>query len=128
HRALSYDNTLPGVQLAIAEIYAQENKPQRALETLQAFAPSAPPSQAAEIAIREARALVALHRHSDAINVLAKAAERNDAPAALLQELAATHLAAGDSTAARRSIEAGISRFPADARFRELAQQLSRTA
>jgi tetratricopeptide (TPR) repeat protein len=127
HRALSYDNSLPGVQLAIADIYAQENRPQRALATLQAFAPSAPPGQAAEIAIRESRALVALNRHGDAINLLATAAERNDAPAAVLQELAATQMAAGDATGARRAIEAGISHFPADVKFRELAQQLSRS-
>ncbi|HEY2413630.1 MAG TPA: tetratricopeptide repeat protein [Pirellulaceae bacterium] len=128
HRALSYDNTLAGVQLAIAEIYAQENRPQRALATLQAFAPNAPPAQAAEIAIREARALVALNRHGDAINLLTKAAERNDAPASVLEELAVTQLAAADAVGARRAIEAGISRFPANAKFRSLAQQLSRSS
>jgi tetratricopeptide (TPR) repeat protein len=128
HRALSYDNTLVGVQLAIAEIYAQENRPQRALATLQAFAPNAPPAQAAEIAVRQARALVALNRPADAVHLLTKAAEGNDAPAAVLQELAATQMAAGDVAGARRAIEAGISRFPADARFRSLAQELSRTS
>jgi Flp pilus assembly protein TadD len=126
HRALSYDNTLPGVQLAIAEIYALENRPQRALATLQALAPSAPPAQSAEIAVRQARALGALGRQSDAITLLAKAAERNDAPAAVLQELALAQIAAGDAVGARRAIEAGISRFPADAQFRALAQELSR--
>jgi tetratricopeptide (TPR) repeat protein len=128
HRALSYDNALPGVQLAIAEIYAQDNRPQRALATLQAYAPNAPPGQAAEIAIREARALVALNRHGDAINLLSKAAERTDAPATVLQELATAQIAAGDSAGARRAIEAGISRFPQDAKFRALAQELSRAS
>jgi len=128
HRALSYDNTLPGVQLAIAEIYAQENRPQRALATLQSFAANSPPGQAAEIALRQARALVALNRQGDAIQLLAKAAERNDAPATVLQELAATQISAGDAAGARRAIEAGIGRYPADARFRSLAQELSRAS
>lgn len=126
HRALSYDNTLPGVQLAIAEIYVQENRPQRALATLQAFAQNAPPGQATEIAIRQARALVALGRHADAVGLLAKAADRNNAPAAVLQELAAAQIAAGDWAGARRAIDAGINRFPADAKFRTLAQELWR--
>jgi tetratricopeptide (TPR) repeat protein len=128
HRALSYDSALPGVQLAIAEIYEQENRPQRALATLQSLAANAPPGQAAEIAIRQSRALVALGRQGDAISLLAKAAERNDAPAAILQELAATQIAAQDTAGARRTIETGISRFPADAKFRALAQELSRSS
>jgi len=127
HRAISYDNTLPGVQLAIAEIYAQENRPQRALATLQALAPNAPPSQAAEITIRQARALAALGRQGDAVAVLMKAAERNDAPAAILQELATAQIAAGDIAGARRAIEAGTQRFGADTKFHALAQELSRT-
>jgi tetratricopeptide (TPR) repeat protein len=127
HRALSYDNSLPGVQLAIAEIYAQENRPQRALATLQTLSQTAPASQAAEIAIRQARALVALGRQTDAVSLLAKAAERNDAPAGVVHELALAQLAAGDSAAARRTIELGTGRFPADSRFSSLAWELSRS-
>ena len=126
HRALTYDDTLPGVQLAIAEIYAQENRPQRALATLQSLGPNQPAEQAADIAIRQAQALVALGRQGDALELLAKAAERSDSPAAVLHELAVTQLAAGNNGSARRTIEAGITRFPTDNRFRSLAQELAR--
>jgi tetratricopeptide (TPR) repeat protein len=129
HRALSYDSSLPGVQLAIAEIYAQENRPQRALATLQALAQTTPSGPAAaEMALRQARALVALNRQSDAIALLTKTGERADAPAGLLHELALIQLAAGDAAAARRAIELGINRYPEDSRFRTLAQDLARTA
>ena len=129
HRALGYDGNLSDVQFAIAEIYAQENRPQRALATLQALAQTAPSGPAAaEIAIRQARALVALGRQPDAISVLAKAVERNDASAAVLHELAITQLAARDWPGARQAVERGISRYPADSRFQSLAQELSRAA
>jgi len=56
-----------------------------------------------------------------------KASERNDTPAGIVQELAATQIAVGDTAGARRAIEAGLNRFPADAKFHALAQELSRT-
>ena len=44
------------------------------------------------------------------------------------ENFTATQIAAQDTAGARRTIEAGISRFPADAKFRALAQELSRNS
>jgi tetratricopeptide (TPR) repeat protein len=124
HRALSFDAELPEVQLAIADIYAAENKPQRALATLQSLAQSSPQvAQASEITIRQARALAALGRRDDALNMLAQAGRRDNAAPEILRELATVQLAAGDTSAARATIELGLSRFPADPGFRSLSQE-----
>jgi len=128
HRALSYDAALPDVQLAVAEIYAQENRPQRALATLQSLAATNPSGPlTAEIAIRQARALAAIDRRDDAVRLLAKAAKANDAPIAVFHELAGLQLSAGDVMAARGTVEQGISRHPQHPPFRALAQELSRS-
>src|SRR5206468_821993 len=71
HRALSYQQPLPEVQLAIAEIYAQENRPQRALATLQSLAGSYAPGQVPpQVLVGEALALRAFSRHQDAARLL----------------------------------------------------------
>lgn len=127
HRALSFDAALPEVQLAVAEIYAQENRPQRALATLQALAAANPGGQlSAEITIQQARALAALDRREDATRLLAKAAKQPDAPIAVFHELTSLQLASGDVLSARGTVEAGISRYPQHSPFRALAQELSR--
>jgi tetratricopeptide (TPR) repeat protein len=101
HRALGYEHPLPEVQLAIAEIYAQENRPQRALATLQSLAASLPPGQTPpDVLVGEARALAALGRPSDAARALAQAAQQPSAPAELLAELARVQALAGDGSAA----------------------------
>jgi tetratricopeptide (TPR) repeat protein len=90
HRALSYQQPLPEVQLAIAEIYAQENRPQRALATLQALAASFPPGQVPpEVSYHEGLALRALGRHQDAERVFAKA-EQAGKPATVMTASATT--------------------------------------
>lgn len=128
HRALSFDAALAEVQLAVAEIYAQENRPQRALATLQALAAANTGGQlSAEITIQQARALAALDRREDATRLLAKAAQQADAPIGVFHELTAMQLAAGDILSARGTVEAGIIRYPQHAGFRTLAQELSRT-
>jgi Flp pilus assembly protein TadD len=113
HRALSYEESLPDVQLAIAEIYAQENRPQRALATLQALAASFAPSQVPpEVLVAEGRALVALGRPQDASRVLAQAARQPNPPIELLVELARTQMLAGEPSAARQTVAATLARDP----------------
>jgi tetratricopeptide (TPR) repeat protein len=78
HRALSYREPCPEAQLAMAEIYGQEHRPQRALATLQALTESYPPGQApVEVLTREAFALRDLGRDADAARTLAQATERH---------------------------------------------------
>ena len=126
HQALSHEAGQPDVQLAIAEIYAQDGKPQRALATLQALGATNPGGHlAAEIAIREAKALHAMNRRDDACRLLAQAAQRSDAQIEIFHELVNMQLAAGDIIAARGTLEAGINRFPQHLGLRNLAQELS---
>ena len=111
HRALSYQQQFPEVQLALAEIYKEQNRPQRALATLQALADALPPSQVpVEVLVQQGLALRELARHQDAALCLATAAARCEPSADLLYELGRTQLLAGDATAARLSVAAGLAR------------------
>jgi tetratricopeptide (TPR) repeat protein len=86
HRALAFRQPFPEVQLAIAEIYMQENRPQRALATLQALAACYPPGQVPpDLLVREGLAMRALGRHHDAARVLAAAAARSNPSVAAAQ-------------------------------------------
>jgi tetratricopeptide (TPR) repeat protein len=142
HRALSLRANDPPVQLAVAAIYAQQNRPQRALATLQALADSYPPDQVpAEVLIQEAYACRALGRHADAAARLAQATERSPPPgslrrpppeslrgtasAELYYELARAHLEAGNTSAARLAVQAALARNPAHAGSQALAHELA---
>jgi len=113
------------VQLAIAAIYEQENRPQRALATLQSLAASFPPGQAPiDVIIRESFALRALGRHEAAVQSLTQAAQRGNPPAELLYELARSQQLAGDSVAARMSLAAALERHPQHAGCLALVHEL----
>lgn len=111
HRALAYQEPFPAVQLAIAEIYRRENRPERSLATLQSLAASFPTGQApADVLIAESRAMQALGRHHDAALKLALVARRGNPSADLLCELAHVQLLAGETTAARQTLHAALAR------------------
>jgi tetratricopeptide (TPR) repeat protein len=68
HRALSLAPEVTEVQLAVADIYALQNRPQRALATLQSLADQFPADQIPrEVLERQALALRALGRPQDAV-------------------------------------------------------------
>ena len=113
HRALSYQPALPEIQLAIAGIYAEEGRPQRALATLQSLAASFAPGQAPPVVLyQQGLALGALGRHQDAVNVLAQAAQVGEPPVELLTELARAQMLAGDAPAARQTLAVALARNP----------------
>jgi tetratricopeptide (TPR) repeat protein len=125
HRALSFGSPLPEIQLAIAEIYTQENRPQRALATLQSLSGSFPPLQVPrDIVVREGLALRELGRHQDAARTLARAARYSDPPLALLHELARTQLLAGEIEAARHSVASVLASDPRHIGCLALAEEL----
>jgi tetratricopeptide (TPR) repeat protein len=127
HRALSYEHPLPRVQLAIAEIYAQENRPERALATLQSLAASLLPGEApTELYVGQASALTALGRPQDAVRTLAQAVQQPDPPAELLCELARAQMLAGDDDAARQTATAAVARYPRHAGSLSLNEELTR--
>jgi tetratricopeptide (TPR) repeat protein len=125
HRALAYQTPFPTVQLAIAEIYRQEHRPERSLATLQALASSFPAGQAPpDLLVRQSLALQALGRHHEAARTLAQAAGRANPSADLLCALARAQWLAGETTAARQSLAAALAREPDHPACRALAQDL----
>ncbi|MDX1948731.1 MAG: tetratricopeptide repeat protein [Pirellulaceae bacterium] len=126
HRALGYQPQFPEAQLALAEVYRQEGRPQRALATLQALEASYPPHGApVEVLVPQGLALGQLGRHADAARTLARAAERGNPSADLLYELARAQLQAGDATAARLTTLAALDRDPGHARSRQLQAEIA---
>jgi tetratricopeptide (TPR) repeat protein len=113
HRALSLDAALADVQIAVADVYAEQDRPQRALATLQSLVDHYPVNQAPpEVLFREGLALRALGRPREAIALLAKAAERSLQRGDVLLELARTQEAAGDVAAARLTLADALRREP----------------
>ncbi len=126
HRALSYEQPLPDVQLAIARIYAKENRPQRVLATLQALATTYPPGEVPqEVLVQEGLALRALGRHQGAVTALAAAAQIDNPPPELLCDLARTQILAGDPAAARQTLAFALERTPRHPLCLALASELS---
>lgn len=82
HRALVYQEQFPGVQLAIADIYREENRPERSLATLHSLAANFPAGQAPpDLVARQASAMQALGRHHDADRLLAHLNRGPNSPA-----------------------------------------------
>jgi tetratricopeptide (TPR) repeat protein len=125
HRALSLEQSLPEVQLAIAEIYRQENRPQRALATLQSLAESYPPGQVPpQVLLEEGLALRALGRHQDSARALAQAAQQPNPTPELLYELARSQIMSRDIAAARHTVAVALKRSPQHLGCLALAQEL----
>lgn len=113
HRALSIQEHYPEVQLALADLYGQQDRPQRALATLQSLADHYPPEEVpAEVSYREGLVLRRLGRHQDAAEQLAAAIQRGPATPDMLLELAQTQVLAGDRNAASQSVAAGLALHP----------------
>ena len=126
HRALTLQQQYPEVQLALAEIYSAQDRPQRALATLQSLIDSLPAEQVpVEVLAQQGLALRALGRHDDAARSLARAAELGNPSAELLYELARTQLLAGDSAAARLAVVAALEREPNHAGCLGLQEELA---
>jgi tetratricopeptide (TPR) repeat protein len=125
HRALSIQAHYPEVQLALADLYGQQNRPQRALSTLQALADHYPPDEVpAEVSYREGLVLRGLGRHQDAVERLATAVKRGPSTPDMLYELAQTQMLAGDRTAASQSVTTGLAMHPNHAGLTRLQGEL----
>lgn len=125
HRALAIQPHYPDVQMALADLYGQQDRPQRALATLQALAdhyqPDAVPS---EVSYREGLVLRRLGRHQDAAERLAAAVQRGPATPDMHYELAQTQILAGDRQAAAESVAAGLALHPNHAGLHRLASEV----
>jgi tetratricopeptide (TPR) repeat protein len=126
HRALSLQNHFPQVQLAVAQIYSEGRKPQRALATLQALASRYPAGEAPlDVVVREGLAYRDLGRYPEAAKALAQAAERGAGTPDVWCELANLRLLTGDVASARLASSAALAADPHHPRALALQAQLA---
>jgi len=125
HRSLSYESHCPHVQLALAEIYRRQNRPRRALSTLEALADHYPPEETPpEVLVAQGLALKALRRYDDAIERFSRAIERTPPDAELFFQLAEAYHLSGDATSARLAVSAALADQPQHLASRELQVRL----
>jgi tetratricopeptide (TPR) repeat protein len=125
HRALSYQEHFPHVQLAVAEIYRESGRPQRALATLELLAEQSLPGQEPqEVLFQKGLALRALGRFEEAAESLAAAAKQGPPDAELLVQLSEVQLLAGDPTAASLTINQALTCEPRHAAALALRDQI----
>jgi Flp pilus assembly protein TadD len=126
HRALSYSPGDERLELEIAELYRQLNRPRRALLVLQGMTNEYEPgNEPPQLLYLQGLALKELGRHRDALERFRRAQPRGQPTVDLLCQLAELELLSGDLASARRStIEAvrrGADREATDALFARIA-------
>lgn len=113
HRSLAYCEHQPRVQMAVAQIYRQQSRPQRALSTLETLAEQFPPGDVpVDVVALQGNTLKQLGRHQEAAETLAAAASRGAPSADLLIQLAEAQFLAGDASAAQASLDLGLAQDP----------------
>jgi len=126
HRALSYEQPLPDVQLSIAKIYAAENRPQRALATLQALSTTYPVGEEpSDVLLQQGLALRALGRYQDAAAKLTTATQAGQPSVEVLCELARTQLLMGDVKSAHQQLQLAMVCAPRHPLCQAVAQELN---
>lgn len=115
HRALSLEEFQPHVQMAVAEIYHQQNKPQRALATLSALADRYGPGQVpTHVLVKQGVTLKQLSRYDDAAETLSTAIAQsgNQPDIQVLYELADAQVRAGEQANAVLTLRAALQQAP----------------
>lgn len=125
-RALGLQSHYPEVQLALAEIHAQQKRPERALSTLQSLAASYPPGQVpVAVQHRQGLTLRTLGRHREACSCLAAAAAHPSCPPELIHDLAQTQLELGETSTARSLVNSALQVTPNHPGLIRLRDELS---
>ena len=113
HRAVAYNAHQPRVQLAMSSIYQRQERPQRALSTLETLAEQFPPGEIpANVYAAQGKCLKQLGRHQDAVEMLAQAVIQGTPSADLLVELADAQFQAGDAIAANSTLDSALVQDP----------------
>jgi len=114
------------VHLKIADIYAQQNRPQRALSALQSLTEQFPAGHVpAEVNYRQGLAYRAMGRFDDAVAQFSVAAQNPQSPPEILQQLAETQHQMGNPAAARLTLQTALARQPGHLPSQQLAQELA---
>lgn len=128
HRSLAYSSHQPRVQMAVAQIYRRQTRPQRALSTLETLAEQFPPGEAPiDVVALQGTTLKALGRHQEAAEMLASAAGRGSPSADLLFELAEAQFLSGDASAAEASLASALAQDPRHSAGLALRSQLEQS-
>jgi tetratricopeptide (TPR) repeat protein len=113
HRSLSYEKQQPEIQKAVAEVYRRQNRPHRALATLEALGEQYPPGEVpAEIYGLQGLALNALGRQERAIEQFLLATQGESPDPEWLCELADAYRASGDTPSALATLDRALAIYP----------------
>ncbi len=128
-RALSIRPNYPEVQMAVAQVYQLNGRPQRALATLQSLAEAYPPGEEpADLLYWHAMAFASLGRQPQAVRQFVMAYERGMRTADLQFRLAESHYLAGDRAAARAALERAMQLDPHHPQAARLCQSIEGAA
>ncbi len=126
HRALTLEPRFPEVQFALAELYNECDRPQRALSTLLALADQFPPDeQPPRLLLGQGIAYRRLGRYRDAEERLVMAAHRGGGGTVYLQ-LAEVRMTLGDTAGADLAAREALAHDPACTPARDLLARLDR--
>jgi tetratricopeptide (TPR) repeat protein len=126
HRSLAYCEHQPLVQMSVAQIYARQNRPQRALATLGTLAEQFPPGEVpVEVLAMQGMSLKQLGRPNDAVEMLAHAAALAAPSPELLFQLAEAQHLSGDASAAAASLDRALAQDPGHAAGLRLRGELT---
>lgn len=113
HRSIAYNAHQPRIQLAISQIYLNQERPQRALSTLETLAEQFPPGEIpGDVYATQGICLAAMNRPHDAVEMLKSAVEKGPANADWFAALASAQQATGDGRAALASVNQALAQQP----------------
>ena len=116
---------MPGVQLAIVEIYQRKQQPLRALAAVEQILSQYPPDQQPErVLLAKSVALMELRQLGPAIEVLQTASQREDASSEVFLRLGQAQLLSGQVSQARLTLNLGKKSFPGNGEFDSLLTEL----
>lgn len=113
HRALDYQDEYTDVELELAGIYVDQNRPLRAFSTLEVcrsrFAPGREPEA---LLIEQGRVLASMKRYDRAVDTIVAATQRQNASPRTFSELARVQIEAGDLSNARLTLASACEKWP----------------
>jgi tetratricopeptide (TPR) repeat protein len=125
HRAISLQSHYPHVQLAVADIYRNQQRPGRALATLRTLADGYPPGETPTgVLFLQGIAMKDLQRYDAAAKMLSDIAQQGEATPELLLHLAEAQWLAGDPVNAQLTVQSALRRVPPDRAGYPLIAQL----
>jgi Flp pilus assembly protein TadD len=125
HHAMGLQDHYPEVQIAAARVYYASGRPQRALSTLQSLCHAyTPGEEPAEALYWQGLACAKLGRHQQAVTNLTLAQRQGVQTADLLYQLAASHHALGNRSAAQSTLQQALAFDPSHPQSERLCQQI----